>query len=363
VLATTTERIARLRAALESEGADAALLPPSADFRWLTGAVARSTERLVVLAVPRAGEPFCVVPRLESEALAHACPDLELEIWDESEDPFERLERRLSLASKPALLVGEGWRTPTLLRLAERARCRPAQTAMGPLRACKDAAEIAALDRAAAHADQVVEETGDALRPGLTEIALARQAMQRFEELGDHDAWAIVASGPNSALPHHHPGDRVIADGDVVIVDCGAFTDGYGSDITRTYFVGAYPAGATAVYAIVNQARAAGIAAARPGVACEDVDAAARGVIDAQGFGAQFIHRTGHGVGLEVHEPPYLVAGNRAPLLENMVHSVEPGIYRSGAYGIRLEDLVVIESGGARRLNRAPFDFRPRSRR
>ena len=235
--------------------------------------------------------------------------------------------------------------------------------ALGPLRASKDAMEIAALERAAAHADQVVEEIGDALRPGVSERVLARLAIQRFEELGDHDAWAIVASGPNSALPHHHPSDRALADGDVVIVDCGAFTDGYGSDITRTYWLGTRPADAERVYGIVNQAREAGIAAARPGVLCEQVDAAARGVIDAQGYGAQFIHRTGHGVGLEVHEPPYLVAGNRAPLTAGMVHSVEPGIYRSGVFGIRLEDLVVVEPGGARRLNRAPLEPSPRRAR
>jgi Xaa-Pro aminopeptidase len=358
-LPTRSTRAERVRARLESEQADWLLIPASADFLWITGAAARMTERLVAFALPRAGRPFIVVPRLEAEALAHEAPDLELEIWDEADDPFARLERRMELKRAPVVLVGEGLRVAHLLRLASLAKCRAAGTAISELRAVKEASELEALAEAASHADRIVEEAADFMRVGMTEREVAKFVLSRFEAAGDHDAWAIVASGPNAALPHHFTSERRIAERDVVVLDVGAFTRGYGSDITRTYFVGEPDEEARRVYAIVNQAREAGIAASRGGVPAESVDHAARSVIDRAGYGSFFTHRTGHGVGLEVHEPPYLVAGNASVLREGMVHSVEPGIYLPGRFGVRLEDLVVVEAAGARRLNRAPFDARP----
>jgi Xaa-Pro aminopeptidase len=352
-------RFTRVRDALNRHGAEWLLVAPSADFRWLTGAVARSTERLVLFAFPARGEPFCIVPRLEAAALGHECPWLELEIWDEHEDPFARLERRVGLDRRPAVLVSDGFRTATLLRLAAAAPCRPSGLALEPLRAVKDAEELALLAQAAAHADRVVEETADWMRPGMTEREVARRILSAFDALGDTDPWAIVASGPNAALPHHFTSDRKLAKDECVLLDLGASTGGYGSDITRTYWLGPPPSEVRLLYEVVNGARAAGIAAVRAGAASEEVDRAARAVIEAAGFGKQFTHRTGHGVGLEIHEPPYLVAGNRAPLASGMVHSVEPGVYLEGRFGIRLEDLVVVENGGARRLNQAPFDLRP----
>jgi len=344
---------------LEEARADWLLVPPSGDFLWLTGAPARHTERLVALALPRRGDPLCVVPRLEADALAEACPWLELEVWDEGEDPFDRLVRRLALARGPAMLIGEGLRTVTVLRLAARARCRPAADALGTLRAVKDAEELRRLAEAGAHADAIVEESADFVRAGMTEREVAAFVFARFEAVGDRDPWAIVASGPNAALPHHFTSDRVIEENDVVLLDLGAFTGGYGSDITRTYWLGRPDPEAERVYAVVNAAREAGIQAARAGTPAEMVDRAARGVIERAGYGERFVHRTGHGVGLEVHEMPYLVEGNQLPLAAGMVHSVEPGIYLQGRFGVRLEDLVVVESNGARRLNRAPLDPRP----
>ncbi len=230
---------------------------------------------------------------------------------------------------------------------------------LGPLRAVKDTEELRRLAIAAAHADRVVEAAADWMRLGHTEREVARHVVDLFEALGDTDVWAIAASGPNGANPHHFPSDRKLESGDVVVLDVGASTEGYGSDITRTYWLGEPPAEARRVYDVVNAARAAGIAAVRAGVAPEDVDRAARGVIEEAGLARHFPHRTGHGVGLEVHEPPWLVAGNRAPLETGMVHSVEPGVYLEGRFGVRLEDLVAVENDGAARLNRAPFDPRP----
>ena len=352
-------RFAKVREALVHHGAEWLLVAPSADFRWLTGTVARSTERLVLFALPARGEPFCVVPRLEAGPLASECPWLELEIWDEHEDPFERLARRVGLERSPAALVSDGLKAGSLLRLAYATACRPASLVLGPLRAVKDAEELRLLAAAAAHADQVVEAAADRMRPGLTEREVARQVVDLFEALGDTDVWAIVASGPNAAMPHHFPSDRRLESGDVVVLDVGASTGGYGSDITRTYWLGEPPAEARRVYEVVNAALEAGIAAVRAGVAPEDVDRAARAVIEGAGLARHFPHRTGHGVGLDVHEPPWLVAGNRAPLETGMVHSVEPGVYLEGRFGVRLEDLVAVERGGAARLNRAPLDPRP----
>ncbi|TMQ74085.1 MAG: M24 family metallopeptidase [Candidatus Eisenbacteria bacterium] len=349
------QRIARVREALANAGADWLLIPASADFAWLTGGHARATERLVLFALPRTGTPWGLVPKLEAEALAAECPWLELEVWEEHEDPVARLAGRIQLDRRPTLLLGEGFRTGPLLTLAARAICRPAAPVLAPLRACKDAAELARLETAGRHADQVMAETAAMLRPGLTERQVSRFICDRFESLGDHDPWAIVAAGPNAAFPHHMSSTRTLADGEVVLLDLGAYHEGYGSDITRTFWLGRPPEGFAAVYGTVNEARAAGIAAARAGVPAAAVDAAARSVIERAGYGPSFVHRTGHGVGLEIHEPPYLVAGNQALLLAGMVHSVEPGIYLPGRFGVRLEDLVVVEPGGGRRLNHAPL--------
>ncbi len=353
------QRLSRARTALAEAGADWMLVPASPDLRWLTGASARVTERLVALALPRAGEPFLVAPRLEADPLREACPELEMLVWDEHEDPLARLVTRAGLVESSRVLVGEGLRVPHLLRLAAAARCAPAAAVLGPLRAVKDGHELEHLAQAARHADLVVEEAADHARPGMTERALARFVVERFESLGDTDPWVIVASGPSSASPHHASSDRPIAEGEVLLLDLGAFTDGYASDITRTYFLGEPPRQVLRTWEVVNEARAAGIAAAHAGRPAQEVDAAARAVIEAAGLGANFTHRTGHGLGLEVHEPPYLVRGNAAPLAAGNVHSVEPGIYLAGRWGVRLEDIVVVGEGAARRLNQAPLDLRP----
>jgi Xaa-Pro dipeptidase len=357
--ALRSARLDRARAALASAGAEWLIVPASPDFRWLTGAPARISERLVALALPRTGDPFLVAPRLEAQPLAEECGDLEMLVWDEHEDPLARLVSRAGLRREQRVLLGDGLRVPHVLRLAALADCESATAAISPLRAAKDEAELALLAEAAGHADQVVEEAADFARPGMTEREIARFVTDRFEALGDTESWVIVGSGPNSAIPHHSTSDRRLREDEVLLLDLGAVTQGYGSDITRTYFLGEPPRQVLRAYEVVDQARAAGIAAVRAGVPCEEVDAAARAVIDAAGLGEYFTHRTGHGLGLEIHEPPYLVKGNRSALAAGNVHSVEPGVYFPGKFGIRLEDIVVVEAGGARRLNNAPFDLRP----
>jgi Xaa-Pro aminopeptidase len=257
------------------------------------------------------------------------------------------------------VLLGDGLRVPQVLKLAALARCESADAALAPLRAAKDESELALLAEAGAHAGQVVEAAADFASPGRTEREVARFAIDCFEALGDTEPWVLVASGPNSADPHHATSDRPLKEGEVLLIDLGATTKGYGSDITRTYFLGEPPRQVTRAFGVVDLARQSGIAAARPGMACEAVDAAARGVIEKAGLGEYFTHRTGHGLGLEIHEPPYLVRGNSAPLEKGNVHSVEPGVYFPGRFGIRIEDIVAIGADGARRLTTAPIDLRP----
>jgi Xaa-Pro aminopeptidase len=357
--ASLSQRLDRVQRALTDAGDDWLLIPASADFRWLTGGSARSTERLLCLAVPRQGAPFCLVPKLEADALAAESPTLEQVIWSDGDDAFTRLAERLGLERRPSLRVGEGFRAGPLLAMAARTRCQTATALLEPLRAIKDAEEIRHLVEAGRHADQVVLEIVEFMRPGMTEREVARFAFERFEALGDTDPWAIVASGPHGALPHHMTSGRRLAEGEVVVVDVGASTEGYASDITRTFWLGAPPPEAERVYAVVDEARAAGIAAVRAGVETGAVDRAAREVIERAGYGEFFTHRTGHGLGLEIHEPPYIVGGTHELLRAGMAHTVEPGIYLPGRFGIRLEDSVIVETDRARRLNQVPFEPAP----
>jgi D-alanyl-D-alanine dipeptidase len=235
----------------------------------------------------------------------------------------------------------------------------PSGTALPGLRAVKDADELDALARAGAAADAAFEAILTRPFAGRTELDIAGELAELLRA-GGHDSvdFTIVASGPNGASPHHDTGPRRIASGDAVVLDFGGFVDGYGSDESRTVVVGDPPTGFDEIYATVRRAQQAGVDAVRPGVACEDVDRAARAVIDDAGFGDLFVHRTGHGIGLETHEDPYLVRGNETVLRVGMTFSIEPGIYLPGHFGVRIEDIVAVTAEGVRRLNDAPRDLR-----
>jgi Xaa-Pro aminopeptidase len=217
----------------------------------------------------------------------------------------------------------------------------------------KSAAEVAALRVAGAAIDRVHERIGEWLRPGRTEREVGSDIAAAIVAEGHTTVnFVIVGSGPNGASPHHDIGDRVIERGDAVVVDIGGTTsDGYCSDETRTYVVGGAPDGFAGYYEVLLQAQIAACDAVRPGVTCEAVDAAARRVISDAGYGEFFIHRTGHGIGLEEHEEPYIVAGNSEPLEPGMAFSIEPGIYLPGRHGARIEDIVVCTEQGGERLN------------
>jgi Xaa-Pro aminopeptidase len=226
------------------------------------------------------------------------------------------------------------------------------------LRAVKSPHELERMAAAGAAADAAFTDLLGVRFAGRTERAVAADLTDLLLR-HDHSSvdFAIVGSGPNGANPHHEAGDRMIQPGDVVVLDFGGFVDGYGSDTTRTVSVGEPSADAVRVHDIVRRAQQAGFDAVRPGIACEEIDRAARLVIEAEGLGERFLHRTGHGIGLTTHEPPYIVEGERRPLEPGMCFSIEPGIYLAGDFGVRIEDIVTVTQDGGSRLNSTPRDL------
>jgi Xaa-Pro aminopeptidase len=351
-----------VRDAVRSAGLDAVLLSPGPDLRYVTGYDANQLERLTCLAVPADGDPALYVPRLELPA-AQASPagSLGLEIipWEETADPFRLVAGRLGNVAA----VGLSDRMWALFVLRFRdvlpsARLALASSALRPLRIRKTAAEVEALQEAGAAIDRVHARVPGWLRAGRTEREVGADIAEAIRAEGHATVdFVIVASGPNAASPHHEVSDRVLEPGDAVVVDIGGMMpSGYCSDSTRTYAIGEPPAEFTAYYKVLQDAQEAACAAVRPGVTAESVDAAAREPITEAGYGEAFFHRTGHGIGLEVHEDPYIVAGNGEVLEPGMAFSVEPGIY-PGPHGARIEDIVVCTADGYRRLNNTPRDL------
>jgi len=352
-------RIDRARERMREVGVDALLLSTGADLPYLTGYEAMPLERLTMLVVPVEGRAELVVPRLEAPRVEVDDDAFGLQPWDETDDPIARVVALLGDARTVA--IGDQTWARFLVELQHAAPAldvRRAVEVTGPLRVVKDAAEIAAL-RAAAHAvDAIATEMRDRPFAGRREVEVHRELVERMLDAGHQRAnFAIVAAGANAASPHHDPSDRVIADGDVVLCDFGGTMDGYCSDITRMFVVGEPSSEVRDAYDVLVAAQEAGVQAALVGTACADVDAAARQVIDDAGFGEFFVHRTGHGIGAEAHEDPYVVAGNDTPLQPGHAFSVEPGIYVPGRFGLRLEDIVVATADGPDRLNRAPRDL------
>jgi len=349
-------RIRDVAAAAGAAGLDALLLTPGPDLRYVTGYDAHESERLTCLVLPADGDPILVVPRLElPKALASPAGQLNLELvgWEETDDPYAIVARRLGAAAAVGL-ADRMWALMVLrLRAAlPGARQELASTALRDLRARKSPAEIAALREAAVAIDRVHARVPDWLRPGRTEAEVAADIAVAIRAEGHATAdFAIVGSGPNGASPHHTASHRVLKRGDTVVVDIGGtMPTGYCSDCTRTYAIGAPSADVTAYYPVLRDAQEAAYAAVRPGVLAEAVDAAARDPISAAGYGEFFVHRTGHGIGLETHEEPYIVAGNAEELRPGHAFSIEPGIY-PGPSGARIEDIVVCTADGCERLN------------
>jgi Xaa-Pro aminopeptidase len=358
---TVSTRLARAQQTLRDLDVGALLVGPSADLRYLVGYHALPLERLTLLLVPAEGEPALVVPSLEapravdSGATAH----VQLVTWEETEDPFDLVRDRLTAAGvdRGALALQDQLWTSFTLALQARlpgARWLPGTTVMRELRLVKGPDEVAALHGAGAAIDAVHARVPELLRPGRTEREVGRDIEELILEDHDEVAFVIVASGPNGASPHHETGHRALEVGDAVVVDIGGVRQGYCSDMTRNYAVGRVPDGYAELHAALEEAQEAAVGAVRPGVSAASIDAAARDHLTAAGYGERFVHRTGHGIGIEVHEEPYLVAGNDLLLAAGMAFSVEPGIYVPDRYGARIEDIVVVTEDGVARCNHRP---------
>ncbi|NEK95416.1 aminopeptidase P family protein [Modestobacter muralis] len=362
----SVDRVHAARAVADELGIDVVVLTPGADLRYLCGYDAHAMERLTALVVPRRGEPLLVVPRLEAPMVG-ASPagalGLELLAWDETDDAFAVLAAavtaRLGAAPTRVAVGSRTWAEHALgvQQALPGSVLELASPVIDRLRMVKTPAEVEELAAAGAAIDRVHARMGEWLRPGRTEAEVGADVAAAILAEG-HVAvdFTIIASGPNGASPHHELSDRVVEAGDLVVVDIGGETaSGYRSDCTRTYIVGGMAArGLKEWFAVLERAQAAAVAAVRPGVTCAQVDAVARGVITKAGYGEHFVHRTGHGIGLDTHEAPYVVAGNDLPLEPGMAFSVEPGIYLEGRYGARIEDIVVCTDDGVRVLNNRP---------
>ena len=357
------DRLARARDAARAHEVDALLVTPGPDLRYLVGYDAIPLERLTCLVVPADGDPVIVVPGLEKPA-AVASPvgelGLELLTWGETDDPYA-LVASLVPESGVLALDNHMW-AEKVLRLRD-ALPHASQTLAGSvlrdLRIRKTADEVEALRRAGAAIDRVHAQVPQWLRSGRTEREVGRDIADAIIAEGHATVdFVIVGSGPNGASPHHELSDRVIEQGDPVVVDIGGtMPDGYCSDETRTYSVGEPPEEFAAYYAVLLEAQEAACAFVRPGASCEAVDAAARSVIETAGYGDYFVHRTGHGIGLETHEEPYIVSGNTEELEPGMAFSIEPGIYLPGKHGARIEDILVCGETAGERVNLRPRDL------
>jgi len=357
VPAPSSERLARAQRAIAEAGWEALLLSAGTDLRYLTGYEAHVSERLTCLVVPAEGEPLLVVPELEAPMVPAAGATTPLRPWAETENPFAIVAAQLRQVGPPGTVgIGNRMWAEHALRLGSEAdaRLELAGGLMAQLRMRKDAAECAALLEAGQAIDRVHARMAEWLRPGRTEREIGRDIADAIVAEGHERAeFTIVGSGPNGASPHHLLSDRVIETGDVVVVDIGGVTEaGYYSDSTRTYLAGGTVAPeVNDFYAVLQAAQDAACRVVSPGIPAEQVDATARKIIDDAGYGSNFIHRTGHGIGLDVHEDPYIVSGNDIALEPGMAFSIEPGIYLPGRFGARIEDIVICTAEGAKRLN------------
>ncbi|CAN3129451.1 Xaa-Pro peptidase family protein [Mycobacterium sp. smrl_JER01] len=357
-------RLRAAAAAADAAGLAGLVVTPGYDLRYLVGSRAQTFERLTALVLPATGDPTIVVPRLELAALRDsAVPELVVAVrdWVDGDDPYRLVADAMPGGVPLDVAVTDSMPALHLLPLADVLGAVPvlATDVLRTLRMIKDPAEVDALRKAGAAIDRVHARVPQFLVPGRTEADVAADIAEAIVAEGHSEvAFIIVGSGPHGADPHHECSDRELRAGDVVVVDIGGpYDPGYNSDSTRTYSIGEPDAEVARRYAVLQRAQRAAVEIVRPGVTAEQVDAAARAVLAAEGLAEAFVHRTGHGIGLSVHEEPYIVAGNSLPLQEGMAFSVEPGIYFPGQWGARIEDIVIVTADGAESVNNRPHDL------
>jgi Xaa-Pro dipeptidase len=351
------ERVRRLQERLRLRNLTAVILTPGPSLRYFAGWDAHASERLLMAVYPAEGEPFLFTPAFEADRAREATGIARAFTYRDESGPGAALARAFGAWGRGRTRFGADFRHTRLLeRAAVDSVCPRADWEdIGPdiavLRMVKDPEEVAAIERAVALAEAALEVGRRLIRPGVSEREIERAIRRALLEAGTSSPFGVlVASGPRSAQPHAGPSDRVLAEGDLVWIDMGAEDGGYQADITRTFCVGTPPPDLAAAYRTVLAAQEAARAGGRPGLTCEAVDRLARAVIVEAGLGAYFTHRTGHGLGLEGHEAPFIVDGNADVLLPGMVYTVEPGVYIPGRGGIRIEDDVLVTPDGVRSL-------------
>lgn len=351
-------RLASLRSQMATVGVQLTAIAPTDNLKYLLGFSPKYDERTCILLVS-ADAAVVVMPNLNAEQTASEAPELELIRWSDDVGPSAALATALQRTGTAAatVAVDPEMRAAHLLLLQHAlpsAAAVDATGVIGPLREVKDAVELEALQRAADVADTAMLAAFAALRPGATELQIGETIAHTFGANASPAEFVIVGGGPNSAFPHHHTGARQLQPGDAVVIDIGGRRDNYVSDITRMAFIGKPSERYREVHSIVEAAVVAGLAASKPGATCAEVDAAARGVIEGAGYGEYFVHRTGHGLGLSVHEPPWIMRGHDVELRPGAVHSIEPGIYLPGEFGVRLEEIVHVTDSGCERFSSLP---------
>ncbi|MFJ6937791.1 M24 family metallopeptidase [Streptomyces sp. NPDC101132] len=354
-------RMERAAAAAADAGLAGLLIAPGPDLTHLTGYQPIETERLTLLVLAAGQDPVLVVPALEAPdaQAAPGAPALTLRDWSDGSSPYAAAAPSLDVDGHFAV-SDNAWAMHLLgLQRELPGTTYSAVTDVLPmLRAVKDERELARLAAAGEAADAAYAEVLGVRFAGRRESEVAADLARLLRRHGHSQVdFTVVGSGPNGANPHHEAGERVIAEGDMVVLDFGGLKHGYGSDISRTVHVGEPSAAERQVHDVVREAQQAAFEAVRPGIGCQDVDRAARKVITDAGYGEQFIHRTGHGIGVTTHEPPYMVEGEERPLVPGMCFSIEPGIYLPGRFGVRIEDIVTVTEDGGRRLNNAPREM------
>jgi len=352
-------RIAKSQGLMAELGVDLMVLSLGSNMLYLSGFSDEPGERLLLLFVSREGDPIFLVPELYADQVCQTSPFEEVRVWKDADDPAALLKRiagNLGLEESPRVLVDDSMWATFLLMLRTtlpQADFALASQVMIPLRMQKTPVEIEHMSQAGAIADQAFEEILKSKVSGMDELELATALEETMKEKGAEKIAfeTLVASGPNSALPHYRAGQRRIEPGDVVILDFGCRIHGYCSDISRTIVCGEPSNEIRGVHEVVKSAQENAVQAVMPGVEAQAIDRVARGEITHAGYGDRFIHRTGHGVGLDVHEAPYIVAGNDLKLEEGMTFSVEPGIYLPGKFGVRIEDIIVVTETSSNRMN------------
>ncbi len=358
-MSSTTEiRMQRLRARMAETGTDLVVLGPSSHMKWLADLSPHGDERPVMLMVSQAYAGF-LMPALNTES-SRQHTSLPFHPWSDAEGPDGALAALLAatgVPENPEIVLDETMRADFALLVLDAlpgASRKFTGDTVGFLRAQKDSDEYERLKHNARINDDAMRAAFAALKPGVTELEVATVVRDHYKAHGATPEFTSVCFGANGAFPHHHTGNHALGENDAVLIDIGGRSRGYPSDMTRVAVIGEAPEQFDEVHAVLERAVQAAIAAAKPGVAAKDVDKAARDVIAEAGYGEAFLHRTGHGLGIDTHELPYITASSEAILQEGNVFSIEPGIYLAGRFGIRLEEIVILRSDHAEVLSELP---------